>query len=144
MDVRGPRLATVQRIVSGLSLGFIALVLVANRSCAPNYFQRADVVVLLLLAGADAVLLLGAASGDRDRHRAVGAAASVSVATLFAATFSIPILFAPLAIAGAFRFPRSPGLRWSMGLVIPAAILVTARAVFVGTTLVTPEQFRCP
>lgn len=144
MVIRAPRFATVQRIVAVLSLGFIALVVVANRACAPTYFQRADVVLLLLLAGADAVLLLDAASGDGDRHRVVGVAASVSVAALFAATLSIPILFAPLAIAGAFRFPRSPSLRWSMGVVIPAAILLTAGVVVVGTSLVTPEQFRCP
>lgn len=144
MVIRASRLATLQRIIAVLSLGFVAAIVVASLSCAPTYFQRADVVLLLLLAVADAVLLLDAASGDSDRHRAVGVAASASVAAIFVATFSIPILLAPIAGVGAFRFPRSPAYRRAMTLVIPAAILVTAGAVVVGTSLVTPEQFRCP
>src|SRR5258708_768893 len=144
MAARAPVLVIVQRTVAALSLAFVGLVVSTNVSCAPKYFERPDVFAGLVLAVFDALLLVDAASGDSDRHRVVGVAASASVAALFVATLSIPVLFAPLALAGMARFPRSPGLRWSMAIVIPAAILITAGAVFAGISLVSPEQFRCP
>lgn len=113
-------------------------------SDAPKYFGRGDVIAPLAIGLVDAVLLLGASSGDSDAHRAVGVPASVSGATLFLATVSIPVLFAPLAIAGAFRLPRAPGLRRIILLLIPAAIVATAGLIFIGQSLVFAVQFRCP
>src|SRR5258708_9197357 len=141
MAARAPVLVIVQRTVAALSLAFVGLVVIANASCAPKYFQRADVALLLALAVVDAFLLFDAASGDTDRHRVVGVAASASAATLFAATLSIPVLFAPLGLAGMARFPRSPGLRWSMAIVIPAALLITTGAVYGGARPRSPPHF---
>lgn len=141
---REPRLLILQRLVGVLCLGFVALVITANLGCAPKYFGRGDVIALLAIGLVDAVLLLGASSGDSDAHRAVGVPASVSTATLFLATVSIPVLFAPLAIAGAFRLPRSRELRPRVLLLIPAAVLATAGLIFVGQIFVSADQFRCP
>jgi hypothetical protein len=138
------RLSVVQQIVGVLCFALVALVVAANLGCAPNYFQRGDVIALLAIGVLDGVLLLGASSGDSDTHRVVGMAASASAATLFLATASIPVLFAPVAIAGAFRIARSGRMR-AIGLIaIPGAIIATAALVFLGELLVTADQFRCP
>jgi hypothetical protein len=139
-----PRLLIVQQIVGVLCLGLVALIVLANLGCALRYFQRGDVIALLAIGVIDAVLLLGASSGDSDVHRAIGAGASASAVMLFLSTASIPVLFAPLAIAGAFRIPRSRGLRWRVLLLIPVAILATAALEVIGQSFVSADQFRCP
>jgi len=139
-----PRLLIVQQIVGVLCLGLVALVIVANLDCAPKYFQRGDVIALLAIGVVDAVLLLGASSGDSDTHRAIGVGASASAVALFLSTVSIPVLAAPLAVAGVFRMPRSHGLRWRVLLLIPMAILATAGLVVIGESFVSADQFRCP
>jgi hypothetical protein len=137
------RLRVVQQIAGVLCFGLVALIVAANLGCAPKYFQRGDVIAGLAIGVLDGILLLGASSGDSDTHRVVGVAASASAATLFLATVSIPVLFAPIAIAGAFRIPRTGRLR-AIGLIaIPCAIAGTAAVVFLGTLLVTADQFRC-
>jgi len=138
------RLRVAQQIAGVLCFGLVALVVAANLGCAPKYFQRGDVIALLAVGVLDGVLLLGASSGDSDTHRVLGVAASASAATLFLATISIPALFAPIAIAGAFRIARTGPLR-AIGLIaIPCAIAGTAAVVFLGELLVTADQFRCP
>ena len=138
------RLSVVQQIAGVLCFALVALVVGANLGCAPKYFQRGDVIALLAIGVLDGILLLGASSGDSDTHRVVGMAASASAATLFLATVSIPVLFAPVAIAGAFRIARSGRLR-AIGLIaILGAIVGTAAIVFLGELLVTADQFRCP
>jgi hypothetical protein len=138
------RLSVVQQIAGVLCFALVALVVGANLGCAPKYFQRGDVIALLAIGVLDGILLLGASSGDSDTHRVVGMAASASAATLFLATVSIPVLFAPVAIAGAFRIARSGRLR-AIGLIaILGAIVGTAAIVFLSELLVTADQFRCP
>jgi len=66
-----------------LCRGVVALIVVANLGCAPTYFQRGDVSALLVIGRVDAVMLLGASSGDSDTHRAVGIGASASAVALF-------------------------------------------------------------
>jgi hypothetical protein len=144
MTQRDPRLLVVQRIAGVLCLGFVALVVTTNLACAPKYFGRGDVIAGLAIGLIDAVLLLGASSGDGDAHRSVGAPASASAATLFLMTLSIPLLFAPLAIAGAFRIPRSRASRWRTLLLVPVAILATVGLVVLGQSFVSADQFRCP
>jgi hypothetical protein len=138
-----PRLLIVQQIIGVLCLGLVALIVAANIGCAPKYFQRGDVIALLAIGVIDAVLLLGASSGDSDAHRAIGVGASASAFALFLSTVSIPALFAPLAIAGTFRIPRSHGLR-RMLVLIPVAILATAALEIIGQSFVSADQFRCP
>lgn len=138
------RLRVVQQIAGVLCFALVALIVAANLGCAPKYFQRSDVIALLAIGLLDGILLLGASSGDSDTHRDVGVAASASAATLFLATVSIPVLFAPVAIAGAFRIARSGRLR-AIGLIaIPCAIIGTAAVIFLGELLVTADQFSCP
>jgi len=138
------RLSVVQQIAGVLCFALVALIVAANLGCAPKYFQRGDVIALLAIGLLDGVLLLGASSGDSDTHRVAGVAASASAATLFLATVSIAVLFAPVAIAGAFRIAR-PGRLRAIGLVaIPLAIVVTAATIFLSEALVTADQFRCP
>lgn len=138
------RLAVVQQIAGVLCLGLVGLIVAANLGCAPTYFQRADVIAGFAVGVLDAILLLGAASGDSDTHKTVGGAASVSAAMLFLSTASIPVLFAPIAIAGAFRFPRSRGARIRTLALMPAAIIGTAALLWFGQRFVTADQFRCP
>lgn len=138
------RLSVMQQIAGVLCFALVALIVAANLGCAPKYFQRGDVIALLAIGLLDGVLLLGASSGDSDTHRVVGMATSASAATVFLATASIPVLFAPVAIAGAFRIPR-PGRLRAIGLVaIPSAIVVTAATVFLSEALMTADQLRCP
>lgn len=139
-----PRLLIVQQLVGVLCLGLVALVIVANLGCAPKYFQRGDVIALLAIGIVDAVLLLGASSGDSDTHRAIGVGASASAVALFLSTASIPVLAAPLAVASVFQMRRSHQLRWRVLLLIPMAILVTAGLVVIGQSFVSADQFRCP
>lgn len=139
-----PRLAVVQQIVGVLCLCFVALVIVANLSCAPKYFQRGDVIALLAIGLADAVLLLGASWDDSDVHRFVGSAASASAAALFLSTISIPALAAPLALAGVLRLPRSRTVRIRLAVGILLAILLTVGLVALGLSFVSAEQARCP
>lgn len=145
MTTREPwLLIVVQQLVGVLCLGLVALIITANLGCAPKYFGRGDVIALLAIGLVDAVLLLGASSGDSEAHRAVGVTASVSAATLFLATVSIPVLFAPVAITGAFRLPRSRALRSKLLLFIPAAIVATAGLIFIGYGFVSAAQLQCP
>jgi hypothetical protein len=138
------RLSVMQQIAGVLCFALVALIVAANLGCAPKYFQRGDVIAGLAIGLLDGVLLLGASSGDSDTHRVAGVAASASAATLFLATVSIPVVFAPVAIAGAFRIPR-PGRLRAIGLVaIPLAIVVTAATIFLSEALVTADQLRCP
>ena len=137
-------LAIVQRIVGVLCLGFVGLVIVANLGCAPKYFQRGDVIALLVIGVIDAVLLLGASSGDSDVHRSIGSAASASAMALFLSTASIPALFAPLALAGVLRLPRARASRLWLIIAIPLAILLTAGLGVLGQSFVSADQFRCP
>ena len=90
------------------------------------------------------ILLLGASSGDSDTHRVVGVAASAGATALFLATASIPVLFAPLAIAGAFRLPRSGRQRVAGFVAIPFGIIGTAALVYFGQSFVSASQFICP
>lgn len=138
------RLSVVQQIAGVLCFALVALVIAANLGCAPKYFQRGDVIALLAIGVLDGVLLLGASSGDSDTHRVVGVAASASAASLFLATASIPVLFVPLAIAGAFRRPRSGGLRVAAFIAIPFGIIGTAALVYYGQSFVSASQFICP
>jgi hypothetical protein len=138
------RLSVMQQIAGVLCFALVALIVAANLGCAPKYFQRGDVIAGLAIGLLDGVLLLGASSGDSDTHRVAGVAASASAATLCLATVSIPVVFAPVAIAGAFRIPR-PGRLRAIGLVaIPLAIVVTAATIFLSEALVTADQLRCP
>jgi len=138
------RLSVVQQIAGVLCFALVALIIAANLGCAPKYFQRADVLALLVIGLLDGVLLLGASSGDSDTHRVVGVAASAGAATLFLATVSIPVLFAPLAIAGAFRLPRSGRQRIAGFVAIPFGIIGTAALVYFCQGLVSASQFICP
>jgi len=113
------RLAVVQQLTGVLCLGLVGLVVAANLGCAPKYFQRGDVIAMLVIALIDAILLLGAASGDSDTHKTVGMAAAVSAAMLFLFTASIPVLFAPVAIAGAFRLPLARGPKTRAFVLMP-------------------------
>src|SRR5438067_8553413 len=139
-----PRRLIVQQLVGVLCLGLVALIVAANLGCAPKYFERADVVALLLVALIDGVLLLGASSGDTDMHRLIGAGASASAVALLLATVSLPALAAPLAIVGAFRVPRPGPLRSDARAVIPGAIVATAALLFGAYALVPGAQLRCP
>jgi succinate dehydrogenase hydrophobic anchor subunit len=138
------RLWLAQQITGVLCFGFVGLIIAANLSCAPKYFQRGDVLAGLAIGLLDAVLLLGASSGESDTHRLLGVTASASAATLFLATASIPVLFAPVAIAGAFRLPRSGRQRATALIAVPLAIVGTAALLFFGQGFVTADQFRCP
>jgi hypothetical protein len=137
-------LSVVQLITGVLCLALVGLIVVANLGCAPKYFQRGDVIALLAIGLVDAVLLLGAASGDSDTHRSVGVGASVSAGMLFLFTASIPALFAPIAIAGAFRSPHGGGRRLRALLLIPAAMFATVALLLLGQSFVSASQFTCP
>jgi hypothetical protein len=138
------RLAVVQQVAGVLCLGLVGLIVAANLDCAPKYFQRGDVIALLAIGVIDAVLLLGASSGDSDAHRLLGTAASASAAALFLATVSIPVLFAPVALVGAFRLPAHGRQRVTAIVAIPGAIIGTAALLMFGQMFVTAAQFRCP
>ena len=138
------RLSVVQQIAGVLCFALVALVVAANLGCAPKYFQRGDVIAGLALGLFDGILLLGASSGDSDTHRVVGVAASAGATALFLATASIPVLFAPLAIAGAFRLPRSGRQRVAGFVAIPFGIIGTAALVYFGQSFVSASQFICP
>src|SRR6476646_596426 len=138
------RLSVVQQIAGVLCFALVALIVAANLGCAPKCFQRGDVIAGLALGLFDGILLLGASSGDSDTHRVVGVAASAGATALFLATVSIPVLFAPLAIAGAFRLPRSGRQRVAGFVAIPFGIIGTAALVYFGQSFVSASQFICP
>jgi hypothetical protein len=138
------RLSVVQQITGVLCLALVGLIVAANLGCAPKYFQRGDVIALLAIGLVDAILLLGASSGDSDTHRVLGVTASASAAALFLATASIPVLFAPVAIAGAFRVPKSGRQLVTALIAIPLAIIGTVALVYFGQIFVAADQFRCP
>jgi hypothetical protein len=138
------RLAVVQQIAGVLCLALVGLIVAANLGCAPKYFQRGDVIAMLAIGMVDAILLLGAASGEADTHKSIGVAASVSAAMLFLFTGSVPVLFAPLALAGAFRSPHRRGARIRALVLMPAAIIATVALLNFGQSFVTADQFRCP
>jgi hypothetical protein len=127
-----------------LAMGLVLLVVLANRDCAPKYFQRGDVIVLLGLGVAYAVVLGWAYLGDTDQRRAVGAAASGGLAALFLSTASLPVLAVPVAIIGTFRLPRSVGMRRWLLLALPLVVLVTFGLLVLGQSRLTPDQFLCP
>lgn len=131
-------------VLAALAIAFVVLVVGANRECAPKYFQRGDVIALLFLAIAFALLLLWASADDDDRRRGVGAVSSAGLAALFLSTASIPVLVSPLAIAGAFRVPRSRVARWRVLALMPLAIVATIGLLYLGQSGITPDQFRCP
>jgi len=137
------RLRAVHAILAGLALAFVLLVVVANQGCAPKYLQRGDVIGLLSLAVEYGVLLGWASLGDSDVHRAVGAASSAGLAALFISTLSIPLLAAPLAIAGALRLPRARRPRALLFVAYPVLIFATIAVPYIGQLGVTPDQFRC-
>ena len=131
-------------VLALLALAFVALVVGANAACAPKYFQRGDVIALLVLAVGYALLLAWASLSDGDKRRAIGAASSAGLAALFLSTVSIPMLAAPLAIAGSLRLPRSATPRRLLILAIPAIVLLTFALPAAATFAMTPDQFRCP
>jgi len=126
-----------------LATGFVLLVIGANLACAPKYFQRGDVIVLIGLGVAYALVLGWASRSDTDTSRAVGATGSAGLAALFLSTGSVPVLAVPIAIIGIFRLPRSAGVRRWVLLALPLIILVTAGLLFLGQRGMTPDQFVC-
>lgn len=120
------------------------LIVIANLSCAPKYFQRGDVIALLGLGIAYALILGWAYVGDTDVRRAVGSTTSAGAAALFLSTASLPVLAVPLAVIGAFRLPRSVGMRRWMLLAVPLIVLTTFGVLVLGQSGLTPDQFRCP
>jgi hypothetical protein len=136
---------TLQRIVSVLCLGFVALIIAVHQDCAPKYFQRGDVLALLGIAALDAVALLWATAFDSDGHRAAGAVACASAIGLAASTFSVPVLLIPLVLlAGLRRLPRSRTLRTVLLLAMPLALVLTGALPYLGQMLVSADQFHCP
>jgi hypothetical protein len=127
-----------------LAAGLVVLIILANLSCAPKYFQRGDVIALLGLGVAYAVVLGWAYLGDTDRRRAVGATGSAGLAALFLSTASLPVLAVPIAVIGTFRLPRSIGMRRLVMLAIPVVVLATFGLLVLGQRGLTPDQFRCP
>ena len=138
-----PVLRAVHAILALLAAAFVALVVVANLGCAPKYFQRGDVIGLLALAVEYAVLLGWASLGDSDVHRAVGAASSAGLVAVFVSTASIPVVAAPLAIAGALRLPRARRPRMLLFVAYPVLIIATIAVPYLGQLGLTPDQFRC-
>ena len=127
-----------------LATGFVLLVVGANVACAPKYFQRGDVIVLLGLGIGYAVVLGWAFLADDDNRRAIGATGSAGLAALFLSTGSIPVLAVPIAIIGTFRLPRSREMRRLVLLALPLIILATFGLLFLGQLGMTPNQFVCP
>ncbi len=102
-----------------LALGFIALLVIANFGCGPNYLKRADILAWVGLSLVLAILLFWAASDDRDRNRIGGSAAAGAFAGVWLGTVSLPVLIAPLAIIGWFRLPRTGWTRAAVAVLIP-------------------------
>jgi hypothetical protein len=127
-----------------LAAGLVLLIILANLSCAPKYFQRGDVIALLGLGVAYAVVLGWAYLDDTDGRRAVGATSSAGLAALFLSTASLPVLAVPVAVIGAFRLPRSIGMRRWVTLAIPLVVLATFGLLVLGQRGMTSDQFLCP
>ena len=130
-------------VLALLATGLVLLIVLANRSCAPKYFQRGDVIVLLGLGVAYALLLGWAYLGDTDKRRAVGATGSAGLAALFLSTASLPVIAVPIAVIGTFRLPRSVGMRRWVLLALPLVVLVTFGLLVLGQSGLTPDQFLC-
>jgi hypothetical protein len=131
-------------VVAAIAAAFVALVVAANVSCAPTYFERADVLLMLALAVVFAVALAWAALADSDVRRVVGSLSSAGVVGLFVGTASIPLLFTPLALVGAARLARQPALRRAGAL---AAVLVAIAGFvlpYLGQSAMSSDEFRCP
>src|SRR5207244_2754457 len=92
----GPLVRRQHAVLAALAGTFVALVVAANVGCAPKYFERADVLLMLALAVVIAVALAWAARADNDARRVLGSLSSAGVAGLFVGTASIPLLFAPV------------------------------------------------
>jgi hypothetical protein len=127
-----------------LAMLFIGLIVVANQSCAPKYFERGDVRAILAIAAALAVLLAYAASADDDRRRMTGSASSAGLLALLLSTASLPMLVAPAALIGVLRLPRSRSLRVLTFVVAPIVAVLTVAVPYLGQASMTPDQFRCP
>lgn len=131
-------------VLAAFAIAFVLLVVTANRECAPEYFQRGDVLALIGLAVVYAILLVWASGADTDPRRTVGSLSSVGLAALFILTASIPVLIAPVAVAGALRMPRSTAARWRALAAVPVVVVVTIWFPYLGQSGLTPDQFRCP
>jgi hypothetical protein len=127
-----------------LAAALVLLIILANLSCAPKYFQRGDVIALLGLGLVYAVVLGWAYFGDADGRRAVGSTGSAGLAALFLSTGSLPVLAVPIAVIGTLRLPRSIGMRRWVMLAIPLVVLATFGLLVLGQSGLTPDQFRCP
>jgi len=126
------------------ALAFVAIVIVANRDCAPKYFQRGDVLALLSLTVLFAAALTWAGAGETDDRRGVGSLASVGLAAVFLSTASFPMLVAPIAVVGALRLPRGRAVRWGAAAALPVVVLAVWALVLVAQSTVAPAQFICP
>lgn len=135
---------TLHAILAGLALSFFLIVVIANRECAPKYYQRGDVIAMLGLSIALAAGLLWGSSRDSDTRRSVGALSSAGLAALFFSTASFPLLVSPLAVVGALRLPRSASSRWRLLALVPVVVVVTIGLPFLGQGTMTPDQFHCP
>lgn len=134
---------TLQAVVGLCALAFVVLVLVANRDCAPTYFERGDVLALLCLAVVFSGILAWASARDTDPRRSAGSLASAGVAAIFLSTASLPTLVAPIALAAALRLPRGAAPRLGTEIALPLVVLAALGLVLLGQTTV-PAQFRCP
>ena len=135
---------TINLVLALLATGFVLMVIGANVGCAPKYFQRGDVIVLLGLGIGYALVLGWASLEDGDNRRAIGATGSAGLAALFLSTASIPVLAVPIAIIGIFRLPRSREMRRLVLFALPLIILATFGLLFLGQLGMTPNQFVCP
>lgn len=126
------------------AFALVVLVVVANASCAPTYFERGDVRALIGLGVAFALLLAYASRGDSDAHRAVGAASSAGLAALCFSTASIPVLVVPFALIGAVRLPHLAPLRAATIVTLPIVAVAAFMLPYLGQLGMTADQFRCP
>lgn len=134
----------LQWVLVAFALAFLTLVIVANRGCAPKYFQRGDVIALLLLSLVFAVALAWSAAGDADLRRSAGSLASAGLAAVFLSTVSLPMFVAPLAVVGAMRLPRDRVLRLRTEIALPLVVLGVWALETFGQSTVAPERFICP
>lgn len=133
---------TYQRGLAVVCLLYVILVVGANVECAPKYFERADVIVLLVGATSLGIALFWASLADNDADRVTGSLASAGLAGLMLQPDFV-IAIVPLAIVGALRLPRRTALRVSISLAAPLVLLAAAAAPYVGEGYVRPEQLLC-
>lgn len=135
---------TLHAILAALAIAFFLIVVIANRECAPKYYQPGDVIAMLALSIVFVGMLLWASLSDSDARRGVGALSSAGLGALFIVTASFPMLVSPLAIVGALRLPRSKPSRWRLLALLPLVILVTIGLPYLGQSTMTADQFHCP